>query len=115
VDKTGAHITGGSDWTVSSLNPLDAVEVAVTRREPGEHKGDALLPSEAVGLSTMLKAYTIGGAYSLFLEDKVGSIQVGKRADIIFLDRNLFSIPPHEIHSAKVTHTFFDGKLVYEK
>jgi hypothetical protein len=115
VDKTGAHITGGSDWTVSSLNPLDAVEVAVTRREPGEHKGDALLPSEAVGLSTMLKAYTIGGAYSLFLEDKVGSIQVGKRADIIFLDRNLFSIPSHEIHSAKVTHTFFDGKLIYEK
>jgi len=115
VEKTGAHITGGSDWTVSSLNPLNAIEVAVTRREPGELKGEALLPSEAVGLSTMLKAYTIDGAYSLFLEDKVGSIQVGKRADIIFLDRNLFSIPSHEIHSAKVTHTFFDGKLVYEK
>lgn len=115
VEKTGAHITGGSDWTVSSLNPLDAIEVAVTRREPGKRAGNALLPGEAVGLPTMLKAYTVDGAYSLFLEDKVGSIQVGKRADIIFLDRNPFSIPPHEISSVKVTHTFFDGKLVYEQ
>ena len=54
-------------------------------------------------------------AYGLFLDDKIGSIEVGKLADIVVLDRNLFNIPKHEIHSVKVSQTIFNGKIVYEK
>ena len=115
VVSTGGRVAGGSDWTVSSLNPLDAIEVAVTRREPGKKDGDALYPEEAVSLETILRAYTMEGAYSLFKEDEIGSIEKGKQADIIILDQNLFEIPVHEIHNTKITHTLFSGKVVYKK
>ena len=115
VAKTGARIAGGSDWTVSSPNPLDAIEVAVTRREPGQKDGNALYPEEAVALETILRAYTFEGAFSLFMEHDIGSIQSGKFADIIILDRNLFQIPAHEIHSTKVVQTIFNGNIVYQK
>ena len=115
VFLSGARITGGSDWTVSSLNPLDAIEVAVTRRELGKNDGDALLPEEAVELETMLRAYTLEGAFSLFKENEIGSLEAGKLADIIILDRNLFQIPPYEIHNASVVQTIFNGKIVYKE
>ena len=115
VFLSGARITGGSDWTVSSLNPLYAIEVSVTRREPGNKDGDALLPEEAVKLETMLRAYTLEGAFSLFKENEIGSLEAGKLADIIILDRNLFQIPTHEIHNASVVQTIFNGKIVYKK
>ena len=115
IKKAGGRITGGSDWTVSSLNPLVAMEVAVTRKEPGKKNGESLIPEEAVTLETILNAYTLEAAYGLFLDDKIGSIEVGKLADIVVLDRNLFKIPKHEIHSTKVNQTIFNGKIVYEK
>ena len=115
VALSGARIAGGSDWTVSSLNPLDAIEVAVTRRGPGLKDGDALFPEEAVKLETMLRAYTLEGAYSLFKENQIGSLEVGKLADIIILDRNLFQIPIYEIHNALVVQTIFNGKVVFKR
>ena len=115
IVKAGGRIAGGSDWTVSSLNPLDAMEVAVTRKEPGNKNGEALIPEEAVTLETILNAYTLGGAYSLYIEDKVGSIEVGKLADIVVLDRNLFKISDYEIHQAKVDFTIFNGKIIHER
>ena len=115
VALSGARIAGGSDWTVSSLNPLDAIEVAVTRRGPGLKDGDALFPEEAVKLETMLRAYTLEGAYSLFKENDIGSLEVGKLADIIILDRNLFQILPYEIHNTSVVLTIFNGKVIYKK
>ena len=115
VKKAGGRITGGSDWTVSSLNPLYGIEVAITRKEPGQKDGESLIPEEAVTLETILNGYTLEAAYGLFLDDKIGSIEVGKLADIVVLDRNLFKIPKHEIHSVKVNQTIFNGKIVYEK
>ena len=115
VVLSGGRIAGGSDWTVSSLNPLDAIEVAVTRRELGNKDGDALYPQEAVELETMLRAYTLEGAFSLFKENEIGSLEAGKLADIIILDRNLFQIPPYEILNASVVQTIFNGKIVYKK
>jgi hypothetical protein len=114
VVLSGTRIAGGSDWTVSSLNPLYAIEVAVTRREPGKKDGDALFPEEAVKLETMLRAYTLEGAFSLFKENEIGSLEAGKLADIIILDRNLFQIPTHEIHNVSVVQTIFNGKIVYK-
>jgi len=116
IVSSGGRIAGGSDWTVSSLNPLYAIEVAITRREPGSSKyGDALIPEEAVDLETILHAYTLEGAYSIFKENEIGSLETGKLADIVILDRNLFQIPKNEIHKALVDLTIFDGKIVYER
>ena len=73
------------------------------------------MPEEAVKLETILRAYTLEGAFSLFKENEIGSLEAGKLADIIILDRNLFQIPAHEIHDASVIQTIFNGKIVYKK
>lgn len=104
---------GGSDWSVSSLNPLDAVQVAVTRRGPDAVAGPAWLPDELVDLSTAIAAYTMNGAFPSFEEKTRGSIEAGKAADLIVLDRNLFKIPSQQIHEAKVVMTLLEGKVVY--
>ncbi len=113
VAQTGAVIACGSDWSVTSMNPLDAIQVAVTRRGPKEPPGPAWLPEEVVDLPLMLAGYTINGAYVNFEETETGSIEVGKAADLIVLDRNLFEIPAHEIHLAKVQLTLLEGQEVY--
>lgn len=113
VAQTGAVIACGSDWSVSSMNPLDAIQVAVTRRGPKEPPGPAWLPEEVVDLPLMLAGYTINGAYVNFEEAETGSIEVGKAADLIVLDRNLFESSPHEIHRAKVLLTMLEGQEVF--
>ena len=113
VANTGAVIAFGSDWSVTSMNPLEAIQVAVTRRGVKEAPGPAWLPEESVDLALMLAGYTINGAYVNFEEAETGSIEVGKAADLVVLDRNLFEIPAHEIHQAKVLLTVLDGKAVY--
>lgn len=113
--SSGARITAGSDWSVTSLNPLFGIEVAVTRRELGSPDGEILNQDEIVDLEDILKAYTIDGAFSLFRENEIGSLKKGKLADVILLDKNLFKIPPHEIHQAKVMMTIFNGRVVYSE
>jgi len=113
VARTGAVIAGGSDWSVSSANPLDAIQVAVTRRGPDDPPGPAWIPEELVDLPTMIAAYTANGAYLSHEENVRGSIAAGKIADLVVLDRNLFKIPASEIHAVKVLATYFEGKEVY--
>jgi predicted amidohydrolase YtcJ len=115
VHRSGGRLACGSDWFVSSLNPLDAIEVGVRRQDPDLPEGSPQLnPQEAVELATMIEGYTINGAYLMHQEDEVGSITMGKRADLIVLDRNLFDIPDAEINQAKVLLTLFDGQVVYQ-
>ncbi len=113
VLKTGATMAAGSDWPVTSLNPLEAIQVAVTRRGPTEPEGPAFIPEEKIDLPAVLAAYTINGAYLNHEEKETGSIEVGKAADLIVLDRDLFKIPPEKIHEAKVVLTLLDGKEVF--
>ena len=113
VHESGGRINGGSDYWVTDLNPLLAIEAAVTRQDPWTNAGEILNEDERVDLATMIDAYTINGAYTMKLEDRQGSIEVGKRADLVVLDRNLFEIDPYEISDANVTMTVFDGRTVY--
>ena len=113
VHDSGAAIAFGSDWDVSSVNPLDGIEVAITHREPSAGPGPAWLPEERIGLPEAIAGYTIGGAYLDFTERETGSIEAGKAADLIVLDRNLFAIPPDRIHEAKVLWTLLEGREVY--
>jgi predicted amidohydrolase YtcJ len=114
VQKAGGRIVGGSDYFVTDLNPLHAIEVAITRQDPYSNAGPVLNADERVDLETMIAAYTINGAYQMGLEAEQGSIEVGKRADLVVLDRNLFELPAAEINKASVVMTIFDGRTVYE-
>jgi len=113
VHRAGGRIVGGSDYFVTDMNPLQAIEVAVTRQDPYTNDGPVFDESERVDLATMIDAYTINGAHMMELEDEQGSIEVGKRADLVVLDRNLFEIPVYEINDAQVVMTLFDGDVVY--
>jgi len=113
VARTGARLAAGSDWGVSSMNPLEAIQVAVTRRGPEAGPGPAWLPEQAVDLRTMLIAYTAGGAYAAGEEASRGTLELGKAADLIVLDRDLYRTPAAQIHSAKVVLTLLDGRTVW--
>lgn len=113
VARTGAVIAGGSDWSVSSMNPLEAIEVALTRRGPDDPPGEAWLPGERVDLETMIRAYTVNGAWLCREEAGRGTLGAGRAADLVVLDRDLFAIPPHEISEVKVLLTLLDGRPVY--
>ena len=111
--RSGARIAAGSDYFVTDLNPLHAIEVAVTRQDPYTNAGPTLNADERVDLDTMIAAYTIQGAWLMGLEKQQGSIEVGKRADFVALDRDLFAGPASAINEAKVLLTVFDGRTVY--
>ena len=113
VARTGAQLAAGSDWPVSSMNPLEGIQVAVTRRDVDGPPGAAWLPDERVTLATILRAYTYGGAYAVGEEVTAGTLEPGKAADLIVLDRDLFRIPPEEIHRARVLLTLLDGRTVW--
>lgn len=110
----GARLAGGSDWPVSSLNPLEAIQVALTRKAI-DSKADAWLPHQKLILKDCLEAYTINGAFINNRDSETGSLEVGKYADIIILDRDLYTVPAEEIARVKVLKTFFRGKEVFSR
>ena len=113
--RAGVHVAIGSDYKDAQADPFINTETLVTRRTPGAGEGDAILgPDSAAALDNVLYAYTMGGAYAMFMEEDMGSIRSGKRANFIVLDRNLFEIPANEIHKTIVNQTWFEGELVYE-
>ena len=112
--RSGARIAAGSDYFVTDLNPLHAIEAAVTRQDPYTNSGPVLGEAERVDLDTMIAAYTINGAWLMGLEKEQGSIEPGKRADFVVLDRDLFAGPASAINEAKVVMTVVDGRNVYE-
>lgn len=115
LQLAGARIVGGSDWNVSSANPLDAIQVALTRSDPDGVRPGVLNTNEIVDLDTMLAAYTINAAWLMHQEKDAGSVEVGKFADLAVLDTNLFAIPAREISHAHVMTTIFNGNIVYSR
>ena len=111
----GASLAMGSDWSVSTADPLLQMEVAVTRVHD-EHRGQKppFLPGERIELIDALAGFTDGSARVNHLEGVVGSIEVGKSADLVVLDRDLFDRAEGAIGEARVVATFIDGVAVYE-
>jgi predicted amidohydrolase YtcJ len=97
------------------MNPFPAMEVAVTRRDPDAEAGPAWIPEEQVDLATMVRAYTLGGAMAGDMEDETGTITVGKSADLIVLDRDIFAVTPQQISDTKVDLTLFRGRVVFRR
>jgi hypothetical protein len=113
LQRAGARLAFGSDWTVSTPDPLLQLEVAVTRRRPGYPLDKVLLPDEQLGLEPAVAAATLGAAWVNHLDDVTGSIEVGKLADLVVLDRDLFDRGTGEIHEARVLLTLVEGEAVY--
>jgi predicted amidohydrolase YtcJ len=113
----GALLAGGSDWPVMpNPDPWNGIEGLVTRRNPsGEFAGVALWPEQALDVATALEIFTINSARAVGLANTVGSIEIGKSADLIVLDRNVLEIPADEIADTKVLTTYFEGRVVYER
>jgi predicted amidohydrolase YtcJ len=113
VLRSGAVVAFGSDWSVSSANPLEEMEVAVRRADWTKPDEAPFLPDERIDLRDAIAAFTINAAYVNFHDDRTGSIEPGKLADLVVLDRNLFAIDPNQISDAKVLLTLLGGTPVY--
>ena len=111
--KSGGRIAFGSDWSVTSPDPLLGIETAVTRIDPEAHSTPVFLPDERITLAQAIAAATLDAAYVNHLDDRTGSIEVGKLGDLVILDTNLFEIEPSAISDAKVVATLFGGEVVY--
>jgi predicted amidohydrolase YtcJ len=112
LHAAGALIVGGSDWDVSSYNPFRAMQHAVTRTERGTGHGPLNI-DERIPLETAIEAYTINAAFALKQDVTTGSLEVGKRADLVVLDRDILSVEPETIEDTVVLATYLDGCLVY--
>ncbi|MER8232752.1 amidohydrolase [Streptomyces sp. NPDC094049] len=110
--RAGATLAAGSDWPVSSPDPLAGVHVAVNRAEPGSSDGRVFYPEQRLDLTTALAAYTAGTAHVNGLDD-TGSLRVGNLADLVVLDRDILTAPPGEIAEARVERTYVGGRLVH--
>jgi hypothetical protein len=113
MERSGAVVAFGSDWSVSTANPFEEMETAVTRMDALDGTTTSWMPEERIGLPEALAAFTISAAYTNRDEKNTGSLEVGKLANLAVLDRNLFEIPATEISDTKVLLTLFEGKAVH--
>lgn len=123
VLKAGGRLALGTDWPaagyVSSYRPLEAIQVALTRAilpQYGDKQFTPIMPpvNERITLDQALKAYTLDSAYVLDLEKQIGSLEVGKLADIVVLEKDLYKIPPSGISTTKVKLTMMNGNVTYK-
>jgi predicted amidohydrolase YtcJ len=119
--RHGATLVWGTDWSVTTLSPLEGIETAVTRRHLGginpntKEPDQTWMPDQTLNLEQAIAAYTINGAYLVHAEDLTGSVETGKLADLVVLEQNLFEVSPLEIHTVNTDMTIFDGRVVYER
>jgi len=110
----GVIMASSSDFPVTiPVDPLIAIQTGITRSTINNSHADVLWPEERSTLEEMIISFTRNGAYANFLENEIGSIEVGKHADMIVLDQNLFEIPANEIAKTNIVLTLVDGQGVY--
>ncbi len=114
LQRAGAILAFGSDWTVSTPDPLEIVEVAVTRVEHPNRDTEPMLPDEALSLGNAIAASTRGSAYVNFLDDETGTIEPGKLADLVVLDRDLFDPGAGPVGDTRVLLTLSEGEAVHD-
>ena len=113
----GAMVATGTDFSSLPQDPWPLMEGMVHRRNPWvpESESKPNNASQAITLEEAIKVYTLWGAHALLAEDNIGSIETGKYADFVVLDRNLLEIPIDDIDSTEVLTTVFNGRVVYER
>jgi len=116
--EAGCVVSGASDNPVTYYNPLEEIQVGVTRNSPysGEKNTDMFrAPEEGLSVYQMLEAYTKNVAYENFMEDMVGTVEVGKKADLVVLENNLVEVAPTDIVESSVVYTVSNGRIVYSR
>ncbi len=116
--NTGGTISFGTDWPAagyfSTYKPLDSIQIGMTRQLIGKKDNPILGPlDERLTIEEAVHANTLGAARQIRLDDRVGSLEVGKRADIIVLEKDIFSIDPHDIAHTKIDLTLMNGRVVH--
>ena len=112
---SGAVVVAGSDWSVSSMNPLEGIQVGTTRHALDAGPGDGWIPEERASLPSLLQAYTANGAFARFSDSTTGTLEVGKLADLVLLDADLFTLSHHRLSTARVVLTVMDGRVRYRR
>jgi predicted amidohydrolase YtcJ len=111
--QANARLAFGTDWPVESLNPMEGIYSAVSRKSISDKAGNPWLLDESLSVMEAIEFYTLGSAYASFEEDIKGSLQVGKLADIVVLSKDIFTIPEEEILNTAVVYTILGGKIIY--
>jgi predicted amidohydrolase YtcJ len=111
----GAQPAFGSDWTVAPMNVRQGLYAAVTRRTLDGANPDGWVPEQRITLEEALRAYTTGSARAGFMEEKVGTLEPGKYADLVILSEDLFAIDPVDIPQVRVDLTVVEGEIVYRR
>jgi predicted amidohydrolase YtcJ len=110
-----APLIFGSDWTVAPIEPLLGIYAAVTRRTLDDANPNGWVPQEKISVEEALRAYTATNAAASFLEREIGTLEVGKRADLVLLSENILAIEPARIRDVQVDYTVIDGVVVYQR
>jgi len=113
--KNGMIWANGSDYSVTPFPARYAIWAAVARRTLLDQFGDAFGRAEAVDVHAALKAVTIWAAHQMFLENKIGSIEPGKYADLAVWDRDFYTVPTDSLKDATCLMTVFNGTVVFER
>ena len=111
----GARLAFGSDWTVAPLDPILGIYAGVTRQTIDGANPAGWVPDQKIGVEDALRGYTAGGAYGAFLEDRLGTLEPGKLADLVVLSENLLAIEPAAIRGVRVDYTIIGGDVVYTR
>jgi hypothetical protein len=107
-------IAVSSDWGVSTLNPFPIMQTAITRQPPRRGSNHPVfLPEERISVGDVVRGYTVNAAASAWRGDTTGSLAPGKHADLIILDRNIFTIDPYDIGGTEVLLTLLGGRDVH--
>ena len=112
---SGAKLAFGTDYSVEPLNPMEGLYAAVTRKDRKGEKGDGWFPMEKITMEKAIEYYTLGAAYSQFMDDRKGMLREGYLADITILSGDIFNIAEEMIMSVKADYTIANGKIVYER
>jgi predicted amidohydrolase YtcJ len=111
----GARPAFGSDWFVAPPTPLEGIYAAVTRRTLDDRNPGGWVPQEKISVEEALRGYTAAAAYAEFAEDEKGTLEPGRLADLVVVDRDLLSIAPEQIREARVVLTVVGGRVVYDR
>ena len=111
--RTGARLAFGSDFPVEAVDPMLGIHAAVTRQDRAGQPAGGWLPDERISRIQALRAFTIDAAWAGFMEQEVGSLEAGKQADLVVLDRDIMQVPDDEIPSVRAVQTWVGGKRVF--
>jgi predicted amidohydrolase YtcJ len=114
IAEDGGHYAFGSDWPVVTINPWPGIQVAVTRQTTEGQPPDGFVRSERLTVAQAIEGYTLDAAYAGRREKSEGSLEIGKLADLIMVDRNILEVDPRTLGETKVVITIVGGKVVYE-